>query len=128
MQRRWIFPQISLMYHTSMYVMCPNQQNRVGRQRSASPIRFTNRYTLGMSPLNVKLDDRDVARLDEAIGRGFAANRSHAMRIALRSQLLAWDRQAWDDAWARAVPDESNEFADQNLRAVAGWVDLDLVG
>jgi Arc/MetJ-type ribon-helix-helix transcriptional regulator len=78
-----------------------------------------------MSPLNVKLDDRDVARLDEAIERGFAANRSDAMRIALRSQLLAWDRQAWDDAWARAVPDQSDEFADLNARAVSGWAGLD---
>jgi Arc/MetJ-type ribon-helix-helix transcriptional regulator len=78
-----------------------------------------------MSPLNVKLDDREVARLDDAIARGFAANRSDAMRIALRSQLLAWDRQVWDDAWARAVPDESDEFAELNSRAVSGWADLD---
>lgn len=81
-----------------------------------------------MSPLNVKLDDRDVARLDEAIARGQAANRSDAMRIALRNQLLTWDRQAWDDAWARAVPgeiDETDEFADVNSRATAGWADLD---
>ncbi len=81
-----------------------------------------------MSPLNVKLDDREVARLDEAIARGFAANRSDAMRIALRSQLLAWDRQAWDDAWAQAVPGEldgPDEFADQNAGAVSGWGDLD---
>jgi Arc/MetJ-type ribon-helix-helix transcriptional regulator len=91
-------------------------------------IRFTDRYTLGMSPLNVKLEDRDVARLDDAIARGFAVNRSDAMRIALRSQLHAWDQQAWDDAWARAVPDESDssdEFADLNARAVSGWADLD---
>lgn len=81
-----------------------------------------------MSPLNVKLDDREVARLDEAIARGFAVNRSDAMRIALRRQLLAWDRQAWDDAWARAVPDESDEFADLNVRAVSGWADLDSDG
>jgi Arc/MetJ-type ribon-helix-helix transcriptional regulator len=78
-----------------------------------------------MSPLNVKLDDREVARLDDAIARGFAANRSDAMRIALRSQLLAWDRQVWDDAWARAVPDESDEFAELNSRAVSGWAELD---
>jgi Arc/MetJ-type ribon-helix-helix transcriptional regulator len=81
-----------------------------------------------MSPLNVKLEDREVARLDEAIARGFAANRSDALRIALRSQLLAWDRQAWDDAWARALPDQSDlpdEFADQNASAVSGWADLD---
>jgi Arc/MetJ-type ribon-helix-helix transcriptional regulator len=78
-----------------------------------------------MSALNVKLDDREVARLDEAIARGFAANRSDAMRIALRTQLLAWDRQAWDDAWSCAVPDESDEFADLNARAVSGWAHLD---
>ena len=78
-----------------------------------------------MSPLNVKLDDREVARLDEAIARGFAANRSDAMRIALRSQLLAWDRQAWDDAWAQAVPDKSDEFADLHASAVDRWADLD---
>lgn len=78
-----------------------------------------------MSPLNVKLEDRDIARLDEAIARGFAANRSDAMRIALRGQLLAWDRQAWDDAWAQAVPSELDEFTDQNARTVGAWTDLD---
>jgi Arc/MetJ-type ribon-helix-helix transcriptional regulator len=78
-----------------------------------------------MSPLNVKLDDRDVARLDQAIAAGLAANRSDAVRIALRRQLVEWDRKAWDDAWSRALPDESDEFVDLNARAVAGWVDLD---
>lgn len=78
-----------------------------------------------MSALNVKLDDRDVARLDEAISRGLATNRSDAIRIALRSQLIQWDRQAWDDAWSRALPDETDEFADLNARAVVGWADLE---
>lgn len=78
-----------------------------------------------MSPLNVKLEDRDMARLDEAIARGFAANRSDAMRIALRGQLLAWDRQQWDDAWAQAVPTEPDEFTDQNRRTVSSWADMD---
>jgi Arc/MetJ-type ribon-helix-helix transcriptional regulator len=78
-----------------------------------------------MLPLNVKLEDRDVARLDEAIGRGLAANRSDAMRIALRRQLIEWDRKAWDDAWSRALPDEADEFVDLNDRAVTAWADLD---
>jgi Arc/MetJ-type ribon-helix-helix transcriptional regulator len=78
-----------------------------------------------MSALNVKLDDRDVARLDGAISLGLAANRSDAVRIALRRQLIEWDRRAWDDAWSRAVADESDEFVDLNTRAVAGWADLD---
>lgn len=78
-----------------------------------------------MSALNVRLDDRDVARLDQAIARGLAANRSDAIRIALRSQLMQWDREAWDDAWSCALPDETDEFADLNARAFAGWADLD---
>ncbi len=88
-------------------------------------VHFTNHYAHGMSPVNVKLDDRDVARLDEAVVRGLAANRSDAVRIALRRQLLEWDRQAWDDAWSCAVPDEADEFVDLNARAVGGWADLD---
>lgn len=78
-----------------------------------------------MSALNVKLDDRDVERLDGAIARGLASNRSDALRIALRRQLLEWDHQAWDDAWARAVPDTQDEFADFNRQTIAGWSDLD---
>lgn len=78
-----------------------------------------------MPPVNVKLDDRDMARLDEAIARGLAANRSDAVRIALRRQLIEWDRKAWDDAWSRVLPDESDEFADLNAQAVVGWADLD---
>jgi Arc/MetJ-type ribon-helix-helix transcriptional regulator len=86
---------------------------------------FTICYTWSMAALNVKLDDRDVARLDEAIALGLAANRSDAMRIALRRQLVEWDRKSWDDAWARAVVDELDEFVDLNTRAVAGWAELD---
>ncbi len=78
-----------------------------------------------MSPVNVKLDDRDMARVDEVIARGFAANRSDAIRIALRRQLIEWDRQTWDDAWSRALPDEADEFVDLSARAVAGWAELD---
>lgn len=87
--------------------------------------RTTYRYPERMPPLNVKLDDRDIERLDDAIERGCAANRSDALRIALRAQLREWDRQAWDEAWARAVPDEADEFGDLSTRAVAGWIDLD---
>ncbi len=78
-----------------------------------------------MPPVNVKLDDRDMARLDEVIARGLAANRSDAVRIALRRQLIEWDRKAWDDAWSRVLPDESDEFVDLNAQAVVGWADLD---
>ena len=78
-----------------------------------------------MPPVNVKLDDRDMARLDEVIARGLAANRSDAVRIALRRQLIEWDRKIWDDAWSRVLPDESDEFVDLNAQAVVGWADLD---
>jgi Arc/MetJ-type ribon-helix-helix transcriptional regulator len=78
-----------------------------------------------MSPVNVKLDDQDVVRLDQAIARGHAANRSDAIRLALRRQLSEWDRKVWDDAWAKAVPDEVDEFADLNRQSIAGWADLD---
>lgn len=75
--------------------------------------------------MNVKLDDRDVVRLDDAIARGLAANRSDAIRTALRRQLIEWDNKAWDDAWALAVPDDPDEFAELNSRSIAGWADLD---
>ena len=75
--------------------------------------------------MNVKLDDRDVVRLDDAIARGLAANRSDAIRTALRRQLIERDNKSWDDAWARAVPDDPDEFAELNSRTIAGWADLD---
>ena len=78
-----------------------------------------------MSAVNVKMDDHELKRLDAAISVGMALNRSDAIRIALRRLIEEWDRQRWDDAWSKAVPEAVDEFASLNDRAAGGWSELD---
>lgn len=78
-----------------------------------------------MTPVNVKLEQREVDGLDAAISQGLAANRSEAIRIALKRQIRDWQRQKLDDAWAKVLPTNEDEFSEMNNAAKAGWADLD---
>jgi Arc/MetJ-type ribon-helix-helix transcriptional regulator len=78
-----------------------------------------------MTPVNVKLDQREVDGLDAAISHGLANNRSDAIRIALKRQIRDWERQRIDEAWAKVVPSDDDEFGELNDSAKAGWSDLD---
>ena len=80
-----------------------------------------------MSPVNVKIPDDQLRRLDAGIAKGRAGNRSEALRIGLDHLLRAWDRAAWDESWERVVPDGTDEFADLQATAIAGWAALDEV-
>jgi Arc/MetJ-type ribon-helix-helix transcriptional regulator len=78
-----------------------------------------------MSPINVKFADAQLKRLDAGIAQGRAINRSDALRAALDHLLREWERQSWDEAWDRAIPDNDDEFADLAATRAAGWSDLD---
>jgi Arc/MetJ-type ribon-helix-helix transcriptional regulator len=78
-----------------------------------------------MSPVNVKLPEDQLRRLDAAIAIGRADNRSDALRTALDHLLAEWDRQAWKAAWAKAVPDDNDEFEDLQQARDHRWDDLD---
>ncbi len=78
-----------------------------------------------MTPVNVKLEQREVDGLDAAISQGLAANRSEAIRIALKRQILDWERQRIDAAWDKVLPLDEDEFGELNASAKAGWGDLD---
>lgn len=79
-----------------------------------------------MSPVNVKLPEKQLRRLDAGIASGRAGNRSEALRIALDRLLDEWDRQAWSDAWERVIPAEEDEFADIQAMVIDRWADLDV--
>ncbi len=78
-----------------------------------------------MTPVNVKLEQREVDGLDAAISQGLATNRSEAIRIALKRQILEWERQRIDAAWAKVLPLDDDEFSELNHSAKSGWGDLD---
>ena len=78
-----------------------------------------------MTPVNVKLEQREVDGLDAAISEGLATNRSEAIRIALKRQIRDWERQRIDAAWAKVLPLDEDEFGEFNNSAKAGWGDLD---
>lgn len=78
-----------------------------------------------MQPVNVKLADDRLRRLDAGIAQGRAANRSDALREALDRLLREWDREAWNDAWALAIPDTEDEFISYRSLAIKGWDELD---
>ena len=78
-----------------------------------------------MTPVNVKLEQREVDGLDAAISLGLATNRSDAIRIALKRQILEWQRERIDTAWAKVLPLDEDEFGELNTSAKAGWGDLD---
>ena len=78
-----------------------------------------------MTPVNVKLEQREVDGLATAISQGLAANRSEAIRIALKRQILDWERQRIDAAWDEVLPLDEDEFGELNASAKAGWGDLD---
>jgi Arc/MetJ-type ribon-helix-helix transcriptional regulator len=78
-----------------------------------------------MTPVNVKLEQREVEGLDIAIAQGLAANRSEAIRIALKRQIRDWERQRIDAAWAKVLPLDHDKFSEMNSAAKAGWSDLD---
>jgi Arc/MetJ-type ribon-helix-helix transcriptional regulator len=81
-----------------------------------------------MTPVNVKLDDLDIEKLDSAIASGFATNRSSVIRLALQRQFEEWERAAWDDGWAKvaaaAQSPAPDEFSDMNKQATAAWDQL----
>jgi Arc/MetJ-type ribon-helix-helix transcriptional regulator len=78
-----------------------------------------------MTPVNVKLEQREVDGLDAAISQGLATTRSEAIRIALKRQILDWERQRIDAAWAKVLPLDDDEFGELNTSAKTGWGDLD---
>ena len=78
-----------------------------------------------MSPVNVKLPELQLIRLDAGIARGRAANRSDAMRLALEHLLREWESAAWADAWAHVIPDKIDEFADLQAASSGAWDELD---
>jgi Arc/MetJ-type ribon-helix-helix transcriptional regulator len=78
-----------------------------------------------MTPVNVKLEQREVDGLDAAISRGLATNRSEAIRIALKRQIRDWERQQIDAAWDKVLPLDDDEFGELNNSAKTGWGDLD---
>lgn len=78
-----------------------------------------------MVPVNVKLTDAQVRRVDEAIAQGRAGNRSDALRLALDHLLREWDLATWNERWEKAIPDDLDEFSDLTAAAVSRWGDLD---
>jgi Arc/MetJ-type ribon-helix-helix transcriptional regulator len=78
-----------------------------------------------MTPVNVKLEKREVEGLDAAISQGLATNRSDAIRIALKRQIHDWERKRLDAAWARVLLADGDEFGELNNSAKSGWTDLD---
>jgi Arc/MetJ-type ribon-helix-helix transcriptional regulator len=77
------------------------------------------------APVNVKLPDEQIRRLDAAIASGRVSNRSEALRMGLDQLLSDWDRRAWEERWDCIVPDD-DEFADLAESAVEGWKSLEV--
>jgi Arc/MetJ-type ribon-helix-helix transcriptional regulator len=78
-----------------------------------------------MSPLNVKVPDDQLRRLDAGIAGGRASSRSEALRLGLERLLNEWDKAAWEESWSRVLPGPTDEFADLEQAAIEGLRDLD---
>ncbi|MDO8520044.1 MAG: ribbon-helix-helix domain-containing protein [Deltaproteobacteria bacterium] len=69
----------------------------------------------------ITMDSTLLKRVDGLVRKKRFANRSQAIQMAVRENLIRWDRRNLEDELLKLDPEEEKAFAEENFEGEKTW-------